>query len=160
MLRGLFPGTRSIRIRSDEFDNPNKRQARERKANVGQRKRPDTSRAVTDNTVLSTRQHVDGTFSISDWSGYPHGVEKPPTGTNYRILSGVEYDEARKLANNANAKLRRDGVVPVGHEIHEIVPVKFGGNPTDPKNKTFIPRSVHRKEVTPWLNKLQRDINQ
>ena len=105
-------------------------------------------------------QYPDGTFSVSDWTGYPSGVPRPPEGTTYRLLTGSEYTEARRLANNANAQLRRSGVVPEGHEIHEIVPVKYGGSPTDPANKVYLPRGVHRSEVTPWWNRLQRDLEQ
>jgi hypothetical protein len=103
-------------------------------------------------------QHADGTFSVSDWTGYPAGVPRPPEGTTYRLVSGSEYAEARRLADNANAQLRRQGVVPQGYEIHEIVPVKYGGSPTDPANKVYLPAGTHRKEVTPWWNRLQRDL--
>uniref|UniRef100_UPI00261B6B3A hypothetical protein n=1 Tax=uncultured Tateyamaria sp. TaxID=455651 RepID=UPI00261B6B3A len=110
---------------------------------------------ATNNVV---RQYPDGTFSVSDFAGYPAGVPRPPAGTTYRLLSGAEYADARRLANNANAQLRRSGVVPAGHEIHEIVPVKYGGSPTDPANKVYLPAGTHRSEVTPWWNRLQRDL--
>ena len=55
---------------------------------------------------------------------------------------------------------KREGVVPEGHEIHEIIPVKYGGSPTDSANKAYLPRGVHRSEVTPWWNRLQRDLEQ
>lgn len=103
-------------------------------------------------------KYSDGSFSVSDWTRYPSDVPRPPDGTTYRLLTGSEYEEARRLANNANAKLRRDGIVPEGHEIHEIIPVKYGGSPTDPANKVYLPRGVHRSEVTPWWNRLQRDL--
>ncbi|MGY4751930.1 hypothetical protein ACVNHC_18895 [Pannonibacter sp. Q-1] len=108
------------------------------------------------NGALTRR--ADGTFSVSDWSGYPSAVPRPPQGTTYRLLSGSEYADARRLADNANAQLRRQGVVPTGYEIHEIVPVKFGGSPTDPANKIYLPMGTHRKDVTPWWNRLQRDL--
>ncbi|MDO9415820.1 two-partner secretion domain-containing protein [Pararhizobium sp.] len=105
-----------------------------------------------------TRTYPDGTFTISDWSGYPAGVPKPLEGNTYRLLSGSEYTEARRLANAANAQLRRNGVVPAGYEVHEIIPVKYGGSPTDLANKVFLPRGEHRAELTPWWNRLQKDL--
>ncbi|MDO5613582.1 MAG: hypothetical protein Q4G14_10130, partial [Paracoccus sp. (in: a-proteobacteria)] len=66
--------------------------------------------------------------------------------------------EPRRQANNANAQLRRQGVVPEGYEIHEIVPVKYGGSPTAPANKVYLPRGTHRSEVTSWWNRLQKDL--
>lgn len=91
-------------------------------------------------------QHPDGTFSISELSGYPAGVALPPTNSVYRLLTGTEYAEARRLANRTNAKLRRQLDIPAGHEI---IPVKYGGSPTDLDNKVFLPRDVHRRQVTP-----------
>jgi len=105
-----------------------------------------------------TKTYQDGTFSVSDWKGYPNGVLRPPEGTTYRLLTGTEYNDARKLANNTNRKLRKEWNVPADHQIHEIVPVKYGGSPTDPANKIVIPKSLHEKQVTPWWNKLQRDL--
>jgi hypothetical protein len=116
----------------------------------------ESGETVTTSSVIRT--YSDGTFSVSDWAGYPSDVPRPPEGATYRLLTGAEYAEARKQANSANASLRRDGVVPEGHEIHEIIPVKYGGSPTDPSNKVFLPRSVHRSEVTPWWNRLQRNL--
>lgn len=43
-------------------------------------------------------------------------------------------------------------------EIHEIHPVKFGGSPTDLSNKIVVPTDVHRQQLTPWWNRLQRDL--
>ncbi|WP_434987178.1 hypothetical protein [Vreelandella zhaodongensis] len=116
----------------------------------------ESGETVTTSSVIRT--YSDGTFSVSDWAGYPADVPRPPEEATYRLLSGAEYAEARKQANNANASLRRVGVVPEGHEIHEIIPVKYGGSPTDLSNKVFLPRSVHRSEVTPWWNRLQRNL--
>ncbi|EEE35103.1 putative filamentous hemagglutinin [Rhodobacteraceae bacterium KLH11] len=105
-----------------------------------------------------TKTYQDGTFSVSDWKGYPNGVPRPPEGTTYRLLTRTEYNDARKLANNTNRKLRKEWNVSADHQIHEIVPVKYGGSPTDPANKIVIPKSLHEKQVTPWWNKLQRDL--
>jgi len=103
-------------------------------------------------------QYADGTFSVSDWTDYPDGVPRPPQGSTFRLISGGEYQDARRLANNTNARLRRSGVVPSGFEIHEIIPVKYGGSPTNLDNKVFLPRGIHRGSVTPWWNRLQRDV--
>jgi hypothetical protein len=39
----------------------------------------------------------EGSFSISDWSGYPEGLPKPEGP--FRLIEGSEYDAARKAAN-------------------------------------------------------------
>lgn len=73
------------------------------------------------------------------------------------------------LAAEGGVKLTQEGINAVsshlwatdpntGMEIHEIQPVKFGGSPTDISNKIPLPTSVHRSEVTPWWNDMQRSI--
>jgi len=99
----------------------------------------------------------DGSFSISDWSGYPAGVPKPQGP--FQILEGAEYDAARDAANEANSAFRRQqGLVGQPVDVHEIQPVKFGGSATDPANKIVLDRALHRQQVTPWWNKLQSDL--
>ncbi|WP_449126181.1 hypothetical protein [Pseudomonas viridiflava] len=99
----------------------------------------------------------DGSFSISDWTGYPAGVPVPQGP--FRLLEGTEYNAARNAANKANSALRREqGLVGQPVDVHEINPVKFGGSPTDSANKVILPRDVHRQQVTPWWNQLQRDL--
>ncbi|MHA6194721.1 LysM peptidoglycan-binding domain-containing protein [Pseudomonas wadenswilerensis] len=98
-----------------------------------------------------------GEFSITDWGGYPEGVPKP--GGTFRLLDGEEYKAARNAAKRANRVIRADqelGGVPV--DIHEIKPVKFGGSPVEIENKVILPRDVHMRQVTPWWNRLQKDI--
>lgn len=98
-----------------------------------------------------------GEFSIVDWSGYPAGVPKPEGPV--RLLTGSEYKAARKDANRANATIRKDeGLVGQRVDVHEIKPVKFGGSPTDRSNKVVLPRDLHRKQVTPWWNQLQKNV--
>ena len=105
----------------------------------------------------------EGAFSIipRTWDDYPtgHGLTRP-TGP-FKILEGAEYEAARGLANRTNrnirSRLRRRGV-SMDFEIHEIHPVKFGGSPTDPFNKVFLPRDFHRQQVTPWWNNFQRMV--
>lgn len=41
-----------------------------------------------------------------------------------------------------------------GLEIHEIQPIKFGGNPASLANKTLLPDSIH-DAYTVWWNQLQ-----
>lgn len=75
------------------------------------------------------------------------------------MLEGAEYDAARKAANQANNQIRKANNLrgqPV--DVHEIKPVKFDGSPTDPSNKVILDRSLHRQQVTPWWNQLQKDI--
>ena len=93
-------------------------------------------------------------FSIKNWSGYPQGVPKP--SGPYRILEEAEYDAARNAANNANRALRNAQDL-AGHELHEIHPVKFGGDPIDPANKLPMTRGDH-SAVTTWWNGLQKAI--
>lgn len=99
-----------------------------------------------------------GQFSISNWSGYPAGVPQP--SGPFRLLGNAEYQAARKAANSANKALRKDQGL-VGNktiDIHEIQPVKFDGSPTDAANKIGLDRTLHRQEVTPWWNALQRAL--
>ncbi|PJE04638.1 MAG: hypothetical protein CK427_02370, partial [Leptospira sp.] len=95
----------------------------------------------------------EGEFSIIDWTGYPDDLPKP--SGPFKILDGVEYDNARKAANNANAKIHRNNPDVKGMDIHEIQPVKFNGSPIDPENKIPLKRSEHSK-VTSWWNKFQK----
>lgn len=98
-----------------------------------------------------------GSFSISDWTGYPAGVPKPQGP--FRLVEGEEYNAARNAANKANAMIRQEqGLVGQPVDVHEINPVKFGGSPTDPANKVVLPRDVHRQQVTPWWNQLQKGL--
>ena len=112
----------------------------------------------TKQTVEKNTEKIEG-FSIIDWKGYPSGVPKPEGPV--RLLEGAEYDAARKAANKANNKIRKKKNLrgqPV--DVHEIKPVKFGGSPTDPANKAILDRSLHRQQVTPWWNKLLKDVRE
>jgi hypothetical protein len=44
-----------------------------------------------------------------------------------------------------------------GTEIFEVKPVKFGGNPTDPRNKIKVDRKTHIQLVRYW-NRLLHDV--
>lgn len=65
------------------------------------------------------------------------------------------YYEARKKCNYANKQLRKNEPTLKGLQIHEIEPVKLGGNPTDTANKTFLPRDKHAKVVVWWNKKIR-----
>jgi len=115
-------------------------------------------RSATENVTQKTPVDVSaGTFSISDWTGYPAGVPKPEGP--FRLLDGAEYNQARMAADRANRLIRREeGLLYKSVDVHEIHPVKFGGSPTDVGNKVILPSDVHRQQVTPWWNQLQRDL--
>jgi hypothetical protein len=95
-----------------------------------------------------------GEFSISDWSGYPAGVPRP--SGPFRLLEGQEYADARASANAANRALRRglpDSVKPY-LDVHEIQPVKFGGDATDVANKILLDVDSHAA-VSAWWRRIQ-----
>jgi hypothetical protein len=97
-----------------------------------------------------------GSFDLINWAKYPSWAPKP-TGT-LRVLAGAEYDAARKAANAANAALRRaDPAAYAGKQIHEIIPVKFGGSPTDIANKIAVTPAQHA-ELTNFWNQLMRGL--
>ncbi len=98
-------------------------------------------------------KYPDGSFSIIDWSGYPEGVPRPKGP--FRLLEGAEYEAALASKNAANQILHRANPALAGLDIHEIHPVKFGGNPTDVANKFALPRSRH-VPITNWWNRMQR----
>lgn len=45
-----------------------------------------------------------------------------------------------------------------GKEIHEIYPVKFGGDPTDPANKIALDPGFHRRYASPWWRTVQKNL--
>jgi len=90
----------------------------------------------------------------SMWADFPAGVPRPTGPIN--LLEGVTYDAARQAANNINRKLNRGfRLGQANYDVHEIVPVKFGGSPTDLANKVGLPRPYHR-QVSAWFTRLQR----
>jgi RHS repeat-associated protein len=98
---------------------------------------------------------LQGEFSIRDWKGYPEGLPKPEGP--FRVVGGEEYKTSRNAADAANKSLHRQDSSLKGKELHELKPVKFGGSPTDPKNKIALPPGEHRK-VTTWWNKFMKSI--
>lgn len=111
------------------------------------------------NAPKTTAQFAEGSFSITEagFKGYPKGVARP--NGPFRLIDGAEYSAARKAANSANSSMRRSqGLVGKAVDIHEIQPVKFGGSATGAGNKVILDRALHRQQVTPWWNQLQRDL--
>jgi hypothetical protein len=41
-------------------------------------------------------------------------------------------------------------------EVFEVYPVILGGDPTDPKNKTFLSREQHIQTVVYWNREIRR----
>lgn len=104
----------------------------------------------------SITRYRNGTFSVSDWTGYPGGPK--PSGT-FRLLEGAEYQAARKLADKTNRALREaNPEFYKGKQIHEIKPIKFGGSPTDPANKILLTPAEHSRYTTFW-NRMMRELN-
>lgn len=68
-----------------------------------------------------------------------------------------KYDEAKESCNVVNRQLRKNDPALKGLQIHEIEPIKLGGNPTDISNKVFLPREKHAKVVV-WWNKKIREV--
>jgi hypothetical protein len=104
----------------------------------------------------ATREVVtfaEGSFSIIDWSHYPAGMPKP--SGPFVLLQGKEYTSARAAANGVNKSLHSaEKLKYAGKQIHEIHPVKFGGDPTGLANKIALPIGEHQA-LTAWWNRLQ-----
>jgi hypothetical protein len=45
-------------------------------------------------------------------------------------------------------------------DVHDLTPVKFGGSPTDIRNKIFIDRTIHQQQLTPFWRNIQNEISQ
>ena len=85
---------------------------------------------------------------------FPDGVPRPTGPIN--LLDGNAYIAARQAANQENRTLSTGfGLGPANYEIHEIVPVKFGGSPTALSNKVALVDTIHAQATT-FFNRLQR----
>ena len=111
------------------------------------------ARATAPSSIPKT--YPDGSFSISDWTGYPQGAPRPQGP--FRLIEGEEYQAARNAANSANRAIHQADPSLAGQQIHEIQPVKFGGSPTDPANKIPLSPQAHQP-FTNWWNALMRSI--
>jgi RHS repeat-associated protein len=96
-----------------------------------------------------------GEFSIVHWADYPESLPRPEGPV--RILQGEEYTAARQAADSSNRALHAQDPSLKGMQIHEIKPVKFGGSPTDPKNKIPLTPAEHAR-VTTWWNKFLKAV--
>jgi RHS repeat-associated protein len=106
----------------------------------------------------ASEQGLDGSFSISNWEGYPNieGGAKPEGP--FRLLEGSEYQDARNAADQINRAIRNANPdLLEGLHIHEIQPVKFGGSPTDLFNKILLTPAEHI-EYTNYWNAMMRAI--
>jgi hypothetical protein len=98
----------------------------------------------------------EGSFSISDWSGYPDYLPRPKGP--FRLIAGEEYEASRTAADRINHKLRRtDPIAHQGKHVHEIQPVKFGGSPIDPTNKILLSPQKHRA-ANSWWDRLKWNL--
>ncbi|HTN85272.1 MAG TPA: RHS repeat-associated core domain-containing protein, partial [Sorangium sp.] len=97
---------------------------------------------------VGTKALPEGSFSIIDWTGYPAGAPRP--SGPFRLLSGADYAAARSAANATNQALHAIDPTLNGFQIHEITPVKFGGNPTDLSNKIAVTQAEHAPLTTFW----------
>lgn len=95
-----------------------------------------------------------GEFEIIDWSDYPDGPK--PEGP-FKLLDEDEYASARERADAANLELHRNDPSLRGLDIHEVKPVRFGGDPQDIDNKIALTRKDHA-EYTTWWNRKQREV--
>jgi RHS repeat-associated protein len=101
----------------------------------------------------------DGSFSIPTWYQelYPKRALPLPRGP-YRLLQGGAYDNALADKKAANAVYRDAREIRgIDFQVHEILPVKFGGSPTDPLNKVVLPTHVH-SEYTTWWRRIQDHV--
>jgi RHS repeat-associated protein len=121
-------------------------------------------------TELMGLTSSEGSFTPL-YLGYPggptqYGPAVPQLRVAARVLEGTEYAASRALANSTNrairAQLRKDLGLARGElidaQIHEIVPVKFGGNPTAYTNKALLTESEHQA-FTNWWAELERWVN-
>jgi hypothetical protein len=99
--------------------------------------------------------YADGSYEITDWSGYPDGVPQPEGP--FRLREGDDYKNARNAADNKNQSIHRNNPALKDKQIHEIKPVKHGGSPTDPANKVALSPAQHRLFTTFW-NRIQRTV--
>jgi len=107
-------------------------------------------------TAISAAEQIyeEGSFSIIDWSGYPDGPKPEPP---FRMLDDQEYNANRTIANQANKEMHMTNPELAGKHIHEIKPVKFGGDPVNPSNKLPLNPKEHQ-QYTNWWNRLLKKL--
>jgi RHS repeat-associated protein len=121
----------------------------------------DLSRYVADNGIDLSRYvgttYPEGSFSISNWAGYPRNVAVPRPQGPFRILEGEEYATSRAAATGANRAIHEENPWLAGLQIHEVQPVKFDGSPTSFANKVALSPETHA-QFTTWWRALQKNI--
>lgn len=95
-----------------------------------------------------------GEFDISDWSDYPKGPK--PEGP-FKLIDDDQYAKAREQANDANREIHRANPGLKKLQIHEIKPVRFGGDPVDVNNKVALTPKQHM-EFTVWWNRKKSEV--
>lgn len=118
-----------------------------------------SAKPVVTELALVEDVSLDGSFSITElgWQGYPEGIPRPKGP--FRLLQGEEYVAARNTADNVNRSLRSElNLKGSGVHIHEVVPVKFGGSPSNINNKIFLDSKFHQSKVSPFWLQIQNSI--
>jgi len=111
---------------------------------------------------IGGRIELTGTKSgatVSNWEGFPEGVPRPE-GAVFRLVEGAEYTASRQAGNRENAAIRReDPALYADKHIHEIQPIKLGGNAIARENKVALAPAVHY-QVTAWFQKVVRYLKE
>jgi hypothetical protein len=100
---------------------------------------------------------LNGSFSISNWEGYPNIEGGTQPSGPFRLIEGEEYQESLTLKNSFNRALHNANPELEGLHIHEIQPIKFGGSPTDMANKILLTPEEHYQYTNYW-NAMMREI--
>jgi len=110
-----------------------------------------------ESSFTSTSANLDGSFSILNWEGYPSNIPKPKGP--FKLIAGDEYAAARTAADKANGRLRVNlNLRNSGVDIHEVIPVKFGGSPTNINNKIFIQKNPTHIQLNNFWKRVQRNV--
>lgn len=96
-----------------------------------------------------------GYFSVLP-SGYPD--DDFPTEP-ITFLVGDTYLDAWEATRRVNRSIRAASpkATTKGFEVHERIPIKFGGNPDDKSNRIILPIEMH-KAYTAFWSKVQADV--
>lgn len=76
------------------------------------------------------------------------------------LSSSIDGFVSRMARENPLEPGQRPGQVNpqlIGKEIHEVMPIVFGGSPTDRENKAFLP-TLQYAEYVVWWNRKYREI--
>src|SRR5262245_7598992 len=81
----------------------------------------------------------------------------PLSDESIEIVASTFSEFVRCLAESGESA--QMNVDLVGKEVHEIHPVCFGGSPTDPENKTFVPPDKHAELCRFWNKSYRNALN-